>query len=65
MTIDVDKLKKALMDYYGPAAFNGFPMATYELGQIENASFKQLLKLAEEAGIDITDYAIDDYEDER
>ena len=62
MTIDINKLKKALMDYYGTAMHSGFSMAVVELGKIENASPENLVKLAVQAGFNLKDFAIDDIE---
>ncbi len=56
MAIDVNRLKRDLMDYYGTAMYNGFPVSGINLGKIKNASLDILEKLAEDAGIDLEEY---------
>lgn len=56
MLIDVDKLKDALSDYYGTAAFNGFPAAFADLIALDNLSGLELCELAEREGLDLEKY---------
>lgn len=58
-SIDIERLRKDIMDYYGTARFNGFPMAVTDLGEVSNASPEELIKLAREKGIDLTKYKLD------
>lgn len=58
-SIDIERLRKDIMDYYGTAIFNGFPMAVTDLGEVSNASPEELIKLAREKGIDLTKYKLD------
>ena len=37
-TIDVDKLRDYMTDYFGTAMFNGFPAAILDLSDIESMS---------------------------
>ena len=57
MSFDIDKLREVLTDYYGTAAFSGMPAAMMEVFDIQNESDLQLLKRAEENGIDLSKYS--------
>ncbi len=61
MTIDVEKLKGDLIDYYGTAAFNGFPAAIVDVTDVQKATLGELVELARRAGFDLNEYE-DDYE---
>jgi hypothetical protein len=50
------RLREALKDYYGTAIYSGLPMAMMKLVDIERASDKELIRLAEQAGFDLSDY---------
>ena len=56
--IDVSRLRRDLMDYFGTAMHNGFPMAVIDLSQVERASAQQLAELAMKNGLDIRKYII-------
>ena len=56
MDINVDALRRDLEEFYGSAAFGGFPAALVDLAQVENASPQQLVELSRRAGLDLTDY---------
>ena len=60
MTIDIDELRRDLMDYYGSATQSGFPMAVIELSDVENASSYKLIEMAKNAGFDLADYSVED-----
>ena len=63
MNIDIRKLRNYLIDYYGTAMSNGFPMAIVNLAKIENASGDELIEIADSLGIDLEDFQdFDDYE---
>lgn len=47
----IEKLRSALIDYYGTAAFNGFPMATVDLSRIEYAGDDEIIAMARSAHI--------------
>ena len=56
MDINTNKLRKYLIDYYGTAMNNGFPMAVIDLGKAERASEQELIRMAEEEDIDLSRY---------
>ena len=56
MDYDFDRLREDLIDRIGTAgAF--MPMAMSEMPDIENASDKELLRIARRNGFDLDDYA--------
>ena len=57
VTIDADKLKKDLRDYYGAGAMTVAPAMIIVLGEIDNATPQKLCEIAKNAGIDILEYA--------
>lgn len=59
MQIDIEKLRKDLIDYYGTAMNSGLYMAIIQLNKVENASEDELLKIAKQNCIDITKYLKD------
>lgn len=54
--INISKLKKDLMDYFGTAVFSGMPNAVIELSKISNASDSQIINLALNIGFDLSEY---------
>ena len=62
MQIDIDKLRKDLIDFYGTAAYNGFPAAMMDVIDIENASPEKLVQLANRAGFSLEDYQEEEWE---
>lgn len=58
-TIDVDKLRDYMTDYFGTAVFNGFPAAILDLSDIECMSGYELCQKAESFGIDLRDFEIE------
>ena len=50
MEIDVEELRRALMDHYG-TAMQLYPQAVVDLTQVEHAAPEQLLQLALDAGL--------------
>ncbi|HIT46202.1 MAG TPA: hypothetical protein IAC28_09045 [Candidatus Aphodovivens excrementavium] len=58
--IDVDALRAYLLDYCGTALFSGFPAALLDVADIERMSGKELCRKAEELGIDLRRFAIED-----
>ncbi len=56
MDIDTNRLRKDLIDYYGTAMNNGFPMAVIDLSKAETASEQELIRMAEEEDIDLSRY---------
>lgn len=57
--IDIDELRSDMQDYYGTAAFNGFPAAIMDEWEIEDMSDQELLDKAVEMGIDLMEYRVD------
>lgn len=62
MLIDIYKLRRDLMDYYGTAANNGFPAAMIDVIDVENASPEKLIQLANRAGFCLEDYQEEELE---
>ena len=62
MQIDIDKLRKDLIDFYGTAAYNGFPAAMMDVIDIENASPEKLVQLANRTGFPLEDYQEEELE---
>lgn len=56
--INYDQLRKDLIDYYGTAMINGFPMAMIEVIDITNALPEQLVQIAIKSGYDLNNYSI-------
>lgn len=57
MTIDIETLRKDLIDYFGTAMqFN--PMAIMDLTKVENASPEELVEIAQDNNFDLNDYKI-------
>ena len=52
-TIDVDKLRDYMRDYYGTAMMGGFPAAILDLADVDSMSGDELCKTAEDSGIDL------------
>lgn len=51
--IDVDRLREALTEEVGVAAFAGMPAAAADLLAIESATPEELAGLAEQLGVDL------------
>lgn len=58
ITIDIDDLRRDMMDYYGSAMSSGFPMAVMDLTRVERASGEELVQMATAAGMDIRMYSV-------
>ena len=56
--IDVDALRAYLLDYCGTAMFSGFPVAVFDVADIERASGVELCRIAERLGIDLRKFAV-------
>ncbi len=56
MNIDIERLRRDLIDYFG-TAMSMFPVAMMELSQVENASPEKLIEIARKNGFDLRDYA--------
>ena len=51
MYVDVDELRERLIDYYGTAMFNGFPMAMFDLEKVKRMSDEEIIEEAYRVGI--------------
>ena len=58
VTIDIDRLRRDMKDYYGTAMLNASPMAVMDLSRIERASDMEIVEEAQKAGVDLTDYIV-------
>ena len=58
VTIDIDRLRRDLKDYYGTALFNVSPLAVIDLEKIERASEMEIIEEAKKAGIDLAEYIV-------
>ena len=47
MDLDIESLRYDLLDYYGTAVNNGYPMAIIELSKIENATDEEIIRIAQ------------------
>lgn len=56
--IDVDRLRAALIDYYGSAAFVDSPYAFGDVIAIDDMSGAQLCAFAEREGFDLEPYVV-------
>ncbi len=56
MELDINRLRKDLMDKYGTAMFSGFPAAVMDLSRIEKMSDQEILETAQKKGIDLNKY---------
>ena len=59
-TINVDYLREYLRDCCGAAAFNGFPAALLDFGEIEALSGQELCQMAEQLGVGLRKFVVDD-----
>ena len=59
MNIDIDRLRKELIDYYG-TAMQVNPVAMIELSVVEKASPEQLIYIAINNGFNLNDYKIEE-----
>ncbi len=57
MTIDVDKLREDLINYYG-SAIPYYPQAIMDISRIEKASPEELVNIALENGYDLEEYNV-------
>ena len=58
VTIDIDRLRRDMKDYYGTAMVNASPMAVLDLSRIERASDMEVVEEARKAGVDLTKYIV-------
>ena len=58
--IDIDQLRKDLIDYFGTAAFLASPVAFMDLIDVENASDDKIIEIAIRNHFNLDDYRVDD-----
>lgn len=58
ITIDVDRLRDDLEDYYGSGAFSGIPAMMMEVLDIQRMSDEEVVQKALNMGIDLLQYRI-------
>lgn len=54
--IDIERLRKDLIDYFGTAMYNSSPLAIIELSKIEKANDNELIQIAIKNNIDLFEY---------
>lgn len=54
--IDIDSLRKDLINYFGTAIFASSPLAIIEISKIETASYEELIQIARNNNIDLNKY---------
>ena len=54
--IDYNKLRNDLKDYYGTAAYSGFPIAICDVSRVTTASNEDLIKEATRNSLDLNKY---------
>ena len=57
MNINVEKLRKDLIDYFG-TAMSFMPIAVMEISRVEKATKEELIKIAKENGFDLSKYEV-------
>ena len=55
-TIDIDRLREILLDYYGTTMFNDFAMAAMIVKFIEMASDQDLIAITQKESVDLSKY---------
>ena len=58
--INVDELRRYLMDYYGTAAFSGLPMAMVDLSRVQSASPEEVVRIALKENVDLSRFAVNE-----
>ena len=56
MNVNIDKLRKDLINYFGSAMFMVSPIAMMELARVESATDEELIEIAEANGFDLDEY---------
>ena len=54
--VDIESLRKDLIDYFGTAMFNASPLAIMDLVKIEKASDEEIIKIANANNFDLNKY---------
>ena len=56
--VDVKRLRRDMIDYFGTAMSNDLPMTVVNLSDVERASVQELAEMAIKNGIDIRKYIL-------
>ncbi len=59
-TIDVEKLRRYLLDCCGSAMMSGFPPAVLDVVDVERADGRELCRMAERMGVDLRKFVVDE-----
>jgi hypothetical protein len=51
MNIDIERLRKELIDYYGTGAMSGMPAMLEEVRRVEHMSDEEVLRAAKKEGM--------------
>ena len=54
--LDIERLRRDLIDYFGAAMTNGWGMAEFDISDIQDASPEELKSIARECGFNLKDY---------
>lgn len=54
--IDYNRLREDLIEYFGTAMFNGFPLAIIEISKIEYATDEELIDMAQKNNFNLEKY---------
>ena len=57
-TIDVEALRRYLMEKCGSAAFSGFPAALLDVADIERMDGRELCRKAESMGVNLSKFEV-------
>lgn len=58
ITIDIDRLRDDLEDYYGTGAFSGMPAMMMEVSDIQRMSDEEVVRKAQREGFDLFKYQV-------
>lgn len=56
ITIDIDRLRSDLEDYYGTGAFSGMPAMMMEVFDVQKMSDEDVVRNAQQEGFDLFRY---------
>lgn len=62
--IDIETLRKDLIDYFGTAIYTSSPLAIIELSKIENATNEELILIAQNNNFNLNKYLYSNEESE-
>ena len=58
ITIDIDRLRSDLEDYFGTGAFSGMPAMMMEVWDIERMSDEEVVRKAQQEGFNLFNYQV-------